>query len=260
MPKAYLARFFIILPALAMVHGAPLWASGLEAQFKPLTETLYDPIDLDSVSADVKTPIEDWQARVKNTNAALAADIMASTLGTIEVNVHDRDAILDTIKPFVEAARKQAARWGANQLFLEDAAVDADTGHWVQLTFIAYRVVYKDWLIPPSYLEALPYNPLPDYFVAQKLQEWNTQHFGKTKIYFGERDRKARQNDVLSFMTRLKEGTPIRVVLQDGSNLRGAYTGLDQDDQVWIRPAGLGGFISHRSVRSQDIETVGILN
>jgi hypothetical protein len=246
--------------ALAILQATPLLAVDLHVQFNPLTTVVYDGIDVESVGRNVVTPIDEWRNRVKVANAALADDITVKALATIEVKAQDEEYALDSMEPFVTAARKEAAAWGANQLFLEDTAVEQGSGHLVQLTFTAYRVQYKDGLIPPAYFAALPYNPLPDYFVAQKVQEWNTGHFGKTRMYFAVQNRQARQKNVLAFMTNLKNGTPIRLVLMDGSSLKGAFNGLDQDDQVWIRPSGLGGFITHRSIRPQDIETVGILN
>lgn len=251
MKKALLAIVLLPLPLLAL---------DMHVQYKPMTETIYDRIDVESVSEDVTTSIGDWQDRVRATNTALAGNITVKELLTIEVQVARRDSGQDSMKPFVRAAQKEAAAWGANQLFLNDTLVEAETGHLVQLTFIAYRISYKDWLIPPAYLAALPYNPLPDYFVAQKAQEWNIQHFGNAKICFKSRDRLSRQKDVLAFMANLKKGTSVRLALRDGSYVKGVFNGLDQDDQVWIHPSGLGGFISYRSVRPQDIEIVGILN
>jgi hypothetical protein len=114
--------------------------------------------------------------------------------------------------------------------------------------------------MPPDYLAQLPYSPLPDYFVAQKLQEWNTNHFGKMKVSFSTDERRAHERQVLEFMAKLKNGTPLRLVLRNGSGIKGTFSGVDQDDLIWIRPDGLGGFISHRSYRSQDVASIGVLN
>jgi len=257
--RNYVAVF--LLAAGVSLVSLPIRAADFRVQFKPLTDATYDPVDLDSVHVEEAATFKEWMESVKAVNPHLAGDISAQVLGTLQVvrlrSSHDR---FESIKPLVRAARAEAALWGANALYLEDTAVEEGTGRPVELTFLAYRVQYKEWVVCPAYLAALPYNPLPDYFVAQKLQQWNSDHFGRVKISFAAEQMRARHQKVVELMGRIKDGTPVRLVLRNGSDIKGSFSGLDQDDLIWVRPAGLSGFLSHRSIRSEDVETVGILN
>lgn len=246
----------MLTSGLICLFDVQIWAADIHIHVKPLSETVCDPVGRDSIHTEMTITKDDWLRLLEERNPELAKDITARALATITVRDESIKGAADSMPAFVRAAEKEAAHWGANQLFLEDTAVEEKFEEIAEVTFVAVRIQYKDWVIPPTFLAGLPYNPVSEEFVAQKLEEWNVAHLGKVKVTFSSRD----QQDVLVFMAQVKNGTPLRLVLKNGTDVRGDYSGLDQDDQIWIRPSGFGGFLSHRSFRSKDVETVGILD
>lgn len=240
---AFVALSFLALPAMAQY----------KVQVNPVggIVSTYNPIDLESVDTTASMPISEWAAWVNQNNEESSAYITVESLGEISVTaarLRDRGA---SPKEFFEEARKAAAALGGNKLHVEETVTEGNTGRLVSVTYQAYRVSYRDFVISPAFLAALPYNPLPDNYVEAQLSLWDSRHGGKLV----PADRKT----LIATIKRLKAGASVRMALRDGSSVRGRFDGLE-NDHIWIQPNGVRGLFLDRAVNSADVQAISLLN
>jgi hypothetical protein len=164
---------------------------------------------------------------------------------------------VDSFKPFLLQGRQTAAQVGANVLYLEKPLMDAKEVEG--LRFIAYRVQYKEHLISPDYLAALSDASVYVPAMEADLARWEKAHLGKVQAVF-KNPGGSGGAEVAGALANVKKGTPVRLVLQDGSDYKGTYDGLGEDDEIWIRPEGWIGLLTDRSFQAEEIQGVEIFN
>lgn len=212
---------------------------------------MFNPIDLESVDTNVSMSIGEWADWVNQNNPESASCITVESLGKINVTasrLRDRGA---SPSEFFNEARKAAAELGGNKLHIQGVTTEERTGRLVSVAYDAYRVSYRDSIISPAFLAALPYNPLPDSYVQEQLSAWDSQHGGKLVA--------ADQKSLIATMKRLKAGAPVRMALRDGSSVRGRFDGLE-NDHIWIQPSGVRGLFLDQAVNPADVQAISLLN
>jgi hypothetical protein len=211
----------------------------------PLTDRSYGVISLDSVQPESIDPSGEWKQRVYSKNSDLIVDLTIVSVLGIEVTRRDPEIALEVFEPLVLEARQRAAKAGANVLYLEKTLMK--DGQLNGLRFKAYRIQYKNLLVSPTYVASLTDTPVQAVQLEDDLHDWDSERWGKTQI----------SENVPGFLDTLKKGTPVRVVLQDGSDFKGTYAGLDED-QVWLQPEGWIGLVADRSFQVKDVQRVGL--
>jgi hypothetical protein len=249
--------------ALTAAFSTAAVALDLKVWAWPLTDQFHEPIDAASVRVDAfvrdeALPGAVWLEQVKAKNAALSADLTAHPIAAIEVTLLDMEDEIESPKPFVEEARRWAAREGANLVYL-DKYLKKDN-QLSGLRFIAYRAEYKQHLVSPDFLAALPYVTVPGSIVEEQLQAWEAAHFGKVHVSFGSGDDKTAAGQAVGVLAGVKSGTPVHVFLRDGSDLQGAFSGLDDDNRIWVHRKGWIGLFADRAVPTRDVQSVALLN
>jgi len=244
--------------ALLLGVAVPSLALDLKAWDWPLAEKSYEPIDAGSVRTESWAPTAQWQDQVRSKNALLADDLIVVSVATIEVTRRDLDQDVPSFEPFMEKGLQSAARLGANVLYVEKPLMEGDKFLGLRLT--AYRIEYKGLVVSPPYLAVLPYDTVSRSEMERNLQAWDAVHLGRSRTSFETENGKISPEKVVSYLGKVKNGTPVRVLLRDGSDYKGTYDGLDDDDQIWIQPDGWLGRITDRSFQAKDVQAVGLLN
>jgi hypothetical protein len=246
-----------LLLTLAAVTAAPSLAAELKVRAWPLSDHPYDAIDAGSVRVEPYIPETAWLAQVGSANGALSLEISLLPVASIDVSRLYDEQDIDEAAPLLEEARKAASRVGANVVFLEKTLLEGkELGG---MRFIAYRAEYKHRLISPTYLAALPHLAISATFLEEQLQAWASAQFGNTRLPFDSLDGTA-THQAIDILSGVKNGTSVRVFMRDGSNLQGAFSGMDEDNRIWIHPRGLAGLFRDRAVSAWDVQSVAFLN
>jgi hypothetical protein len=112
-------------------------------------------------------------------------------------------------------------------------------------------------MLSPEALAGLPTTAENAPVWVRQLQAWNDHQFGRIQVSF---DPHQKEEDIDMFFQGVETGTPVRVVLKDGSSLKGELSGVDDyDHMIWIRPPGIAGLISDRSFPVAQLASVGVL-
>jgi hypothetical protein len=233
-------RFVVLVLLLASAAHA----MDLKVRPWPLSDTAYAPIDAASVRVELYISEAAWLAQVGGTNGVLALDLSLTRVASIDIyRLYDEESI-DSTAPLIEEARRNAAKVGANLVYLERNLM---RGRELDgLRFVAYRAEFKHRLISPLYLAALPHLAVTPAFLNEQLVAWQASHLGRVSITVGG-------------LSGVKRGTAVRLVLRDGTDVRGAFSSVDEENQIWIHPAGLIGFFRDRAVPAKDVQSVALL-
>ena len=230
---------------MGMLVAAPARAIDLKVRAWPMTDQMYDAIDAESVRVEIYVPETAWLDQAGGTNGALAMDLSLRPVASIDIyRLYEEEDITST-EPLLKEARASAAKLGANVVYLERNLMQGRELDGMRFT--AYRAEYKHRLLSPLFLAALPHMTVSPAFLEEQLLAWQGTHFGTAHFDMKQ-------------LSSLKTGTAVRLVLRDGSAVKGAFSGLDNDDQIWIHPKGWTGFFRDRAVATHDIQSVSLLN
>lgn len=249
-----MSRIIRTFLALQLALACAVRAADLKARPWPLSDRSYAAIDPASVRVDSYLSEAVWLRQVGERNGSLAEHMTLQPVATIEVSRLDPDEEIDSIAPLVEKARTCAARLGANAVYLDAPLLRDD--HLDGIRFTAYRAEYKRYLVSPIYLVALTQMTIPAAFLEEQLQGWENSHFGRVEVTFGMQEDRDTSLDRLA---RIKAGTAVRVLLRDGTDVKGTVSGLDEDQRLWIHPPGWSGFFRDQAVPASDIRSVASL-
>jgi hypothetical protein len=223
----------------------PAGAIDLKVRPWPMSDRAYDSIDVQSVRAEIYMPETAWLEQVGGKNGRLSLDLNLLPVASIDIyRLYNEEEITNTVQ-LLEEARKTAAKFGANMIFLERRLMQ---GRELDgLRFTAYRAEYKHRLLSPTFLAALPHMTVAPSLLNEQLLAWNMSHFGTTKV-------------AVANLGTLKTGTAVRVVMRDGSAVKGAFNGIDADNQIWIHPAGWTGLFRDKAISPTNVQSVSLLN
>jgi len=247
---------------LLMMATCTAGAADLVRHDWPMTGDLYTRVDLDTVRYDGLRTFPEWLRLVAEQNPDISRDLVAEPVVGMDIRLDEDEDPQAGLESFIDQAKEGAARVGANLIFADDTVKDIehDAG-FVAAHFTAYRAQYKGHLVPPVYLAALAGMTMSPHLLDEEVVQWEVSHNGREGVSFAHIRGMDREQGVLDYVRRLKDGTQLRIILDDGTELRGAYSGLDADDQVWIHPSsGLVRFFSDRSVQPKDVQFLALLN
>ncbi len=232
-------------------------AAELKVRSWPMTDRTYDVLDKEAVRVEPYIPETAWLTQVGSANGSLSLDISLLPIASIDVSRLYGDQDIEDSSYLIAEARKAAAHVGANVVFLEKKLMDGKELEGMR--FVAYRAEYKHHLISPTYLAALPHLPVTAAFLEEELLAWGQSQSGKSRVAFDSFDGTGTRQ-AIDVLASLKSGTPVRVFMRDGSNMQGSFSGMDEDNRIWIHPPGLTGFFRDRAVSAWDVQSVALLN
>jgi hypothetical protein len=256
--KSPIRKAFLIA-ALTISSSTTVQALDLRRWIVPLTDRGYDSIQLSAVHAESRHPQTEWEEQIRSKNSDVLYDMTIKPIVGIEITRRDPEEIIDSFEPLMGEARQAAAQAGANLLYPEKILMEE--GRLNGVRFKGYRVEYKGRVVSPSYLASLPESSVQAPFLEEELTAWEKEQWGTTRSSFHMlKEKKVASQQAAYLLEHVKKGTPIRVILKDGSDFKGTYTGLDDDDQLWLQPDGWTGILADRSFQVKDIQRVGLFN
>jgi hypothetical protein len=248
---------------LALVFTGPGAAGALDLKVwtVPVTDRSDEPIDQESVRVDATVhpgvgAAEEWVAQVRRENPGLAYDVSVRPVVSIAVTLIDPEEAADSSRPFIAEARRWAARYGANALYLDRQLARED--RFAGMRFIGYRIEYKHRLVSPTYLAALPFVRVTADLLEEQLQAYDVAHFGQVHVAFEPMNDP--MGNAAGFLAGVKNGTAVKLFLRDGTDLKGDYSGQDDDNHIWIHTPGWAGLFRDHAIPTQDIQAIALLN
>jgi hypothetical protein len=243
----------LLLPELLCAEDFKIWS-------QPLGLTNEEKIDLASVQVVSLPPDEDWLSSIRRENPRVADRLTLHAVASIEVTFWDMEEAVDStrsLNALVEAGKKRAAEVGANILYMNRCL--SENGQTAGVHLLAYRMNYDGRVVPPYMLAALPQTTYSEEEFQMEVQDWSDRHFGHTRVAF-KNEAKSAAHEVIGFLGHVKNGTPVRLVLKNSPDYDGSYEGIDEDNQIWIKPEGWIGLLTERSFPAKSIEGVQLFN
>ncbi len=245
---------------MVLASGLLLWATSvhaaeLSAKVSPISAQSHAAIDTPFVRVERYIPEATWLARVGELNPEVSQDLNLVPVSVITVTRLYEDQDIRFLDEVMEFAQKSAAEIGANLVYVDKELRWGGELHGIQ--FVAYRVEYKERLIPPELFVALPEVSVGVTFFEEQVRAWEDRHFGRVAVAFGPHENYRKS---VMQLGKLHAGAPVRVVLRDGSSMRGVVSGLDEENNFWIHPKGLAGLFRDHAVPAIDIRSVALLH
>ncbi len=221
----------------------------------PMTETVHERIETQQVYVEASRSFVQWAHQMKEQTPP-QSDIAIQPVAWVQIDVVGEEEPEARFETIVKRARVEAAWAGANLIFLERKQ-SGSHGGIITARFVAYRVESQHQLVTEEMLASLVETPEPVLALASsRIEEahWTTRASAGDAI-----DQKERQR-LLHFLNDLHRGTGVHIELEDGSSVQGTFSGVDQDNRIWVHPQGVAGFLADRAFRPQDVQLVALVN
>lgn len=204
--------FTLIIPATT------IFALELAVDDFKLVNDDYDSIEKEYV---FETPYDlaTWMSLSQAKNPDIMNRMKCEKLASIEVKVAKVGRDFGSRDPFEFKARKRAAGLGANLLYQESDVIVKNTGRIASLTFVACRVQYKDYLLPPQEFASLAYFIQDRAAFESRVAGWNR----------GIGNIQEEKTDVEEILSKLINGASIQVLFNEGYVLPVTFLNYDHD-------------------------------
>lgn len=236
-------RYLILLLLVS-----PLGAAVLRVTPWPLSLTAHERIEALAVHVESGEPCEAWSERVRETNPSL--ELEQEPVARVRVEVVGDEETEASLKQIAQRAQRESAWAGANLICLDQREAGSHGGYTAAV-FTAYRVTYHSNLVLPNVLASAATVPVSGAAMVPTLTEGGESRWAAPKT---ARDTLA----LVRFLKSVESGREVRLELSGGKILRGTLIQVDEDGRVWVRPAGVAGFLHDRAIYPSDVQVAAL--